>query len=168
MLQTDVRRFTDRNRVECLDKRENTSALTRAFVWNLIQRRFSYCYMRRDVFFSKKSCQRKMRSKHPTLQTVYIKTGARLDYEYTTSKKKKRKNHYFMRNRTGNRQERFMFVLFCFVLFCFVLFWFCFFLRSACWEFIHKKRGKIENWNGLIHLCWLAEGWPQQVKFNDH
>ena len=64
--------------------------------------------------------------------------------------RKKRKNHYFMRNRTGNRQERFMFFLFCFVLFCFV---FVFFLGSACWEFIHKKRGKIENWNGLIHLC---------------
>ena len=32
MLQTDVRGFTDRNRVESLDKRENTSAMMRAFV----------------------------------------------------------------------------------------------------------------------------------------
>ena len=49
---------------------------------------------------------------------------------------------------------------------CFFLFSFLFiFLRSACWEFTHSKRGKIKNWNGLIDLCWLAEDWPQQVKF---
>ena len=47
--------------------------------------------------------------------------------------RKKRKNHYFMRNRTGNRQERFMFFLFCFVLFCFVLFLFFF------WEVLAKQ-----------------------------
>ena len=59
---------------------------------------------------------------------------------------KKRKKSLFDEIRgTENRQERFMF----FVLFCFVFV----FLRSACWEFTHKKRGKIENWNGLIHLC---------------
>ena len=85
-----------------------------------------------------------MRSKHPTQPTVYIKTGARLDYEYKTFKKRK-KSLFDEERSTENRQERFMF------FFCFVLF--LFFLRSACWEFTHKKRGKIENWNGLIHLC---------------
>ena len=89
-----------------------------------------------------------MRSKHPTLQTVYIKTGARLDYEYTTSKKK-RKNHYFMRNRTGNRQERFMFFLFCFVLFLF------FFAKCLLGVYTQKKRKnrKLERTNTFMLTC---------------
>ena len=51
VLQIDVRKFTDRNRIECLDKREHMFAMMRAFVWNLIQRAFSHCYIRRDLSF---------------------------------------------------------------------------------------------------------------------
>ena len=73
--------------------------------------------------------------------------------------KKKRKNHYFMRNRTGNRQERFMFVLFCFVLFCFVLFCFVlilfFFAKCLLGVYTQKKRKnrKLERTNTFMLTC---------------
>ena len=84
-----------------------------------------------------------------------MNTGARLDYEHTTLKKKG-KTHQLMRNRsTRNRQERFTFFLLC-LFFLFVCLFF-FFFEVLAGGLPTKKRGKTKNWNGLIDLCLLAE-----------